>query len=363
MTECESKNKKLRDLMERHEIDALLLRQVANFAWATCGAASYVNTAATDGASSLLITASRRYLITDNIEATRLRREENLEELGWEFHITPWYETNQTIGELTRSLRLGADHSHPGAADLSREFPRIRAALCTEEDDRFRTLSGICAEAMDRAIHSVRPGMSEYQIAGILEKEVQSRGVQPIVNLIATDERIFHFRHPLPTDKPLDRYAMLILCGRKWGLVCSITRLIYFGRLTDELRLKASAVARIDAQFITATRPGRKLRDIFRQATQAYREQGFADEWQLHHQGGPAGYEPREFLVTPALDDKVSVGQVFAWNPSITGVKSEDTILVGPEENEILTCIPGWPVEKIHLDDGHIERPAILEIT
>jgi len=58
--------------------------------------------------------------------------------------------------------------------------------------------------------------MTEYQIIGKMEDAVQSRGVQPIVNLIGTDERIFRFRHPLPTEKKLDRYAMLILCGRKW---------------------------------------------------------------------------------------------------------------------------------------------------
>jgi len=57
------------------------------------------------------------------------------------------------------------------------------------------------------------------------------------------------------------------------------------------------------------------------------REQGFADEWKLHHQGGPAGYEPREFVATPITDNVISAGQVFAWNPSITGgVKSEDTV-------------------------------------
>ncbi len=362
MTEFELKIRKIQDLMERHKTNALLLQQASNFAWATCGASSYVNMAATNGASSLLLTPSNHYVITDNIEAARLRQEEHLEDQGWEFYITPWYETNQAVDRLTRSLNLGTDHPHPGAADLSAEFPRLRAALTLEEGERFRKLTKLCAEAMDQAIRSVHPGMTEYQIAGIMSNETQSRGVQPIVNLIGADERIFRFRHPLPTSKQLDRYAMLVLCGRKWGLVCSITRLIYFGHLPDELHLKAEAVAHVDAQFIISTRPGRKLQDIFREVAQTYNEQNFADEWQLHHQGGPAGYEPREFLVTPSSEDIVSVGQAFAWNPSITGVKSEDTILVGMDKNEVLTCIPGWPTVKVQLSGQEIERPAILEI-
>ena len=362
MTEFELKSKKIQDLMEHHHLNALVLRQVGNFAWATCGASSYVNMAATNGASSLLITPSARYVITDNIEASRLKQEEHLEEQGWEFHITPWYETNQAVTQLTHSLNLGADYPHPGAVDLSAEFSQLRSALGPEEGKRFRKLSGLCAEAMDQAIRSVRPKMTEYQIAGLLADAVQSRGIQPIVNLIATDERIFRFRHPLPTDQKLNQYAMLIVCGRKWGLVCSLTRLVYFGRLPDELQHKAEAVAHVDARLIIATRPGRKLCDVFNDATQAYRGQGFADEWQLHHQGGPVGYEPREFLATPTSDNVVSVGQVFAWNPSITGVKSEDTILIGRERNEVLTSISGWPTMKVSLDGQEIERPAILEI-
>ena len=58
----------------------------------------------------------------------------------------------------------------------------------------------------------------------------------------------------------------------------------------------------------------------------------------------------------------VSAGQVYAWNPSITGTKSEDTILVGEKENEVLTSIDGWPTISVTVDGQTFERPAILEI-
>ena len=362
MSEFNEKQACIQALLAQHHLNALLLERVSSFAWATCGAASYVNTADSHGVASLLITPTGRYVVTNNIEATRLEQEEKLGEQGWEFRVLGWHESPDVIAELVRGLTLGADGPYPGATDLAGELASWRATLTPEEGKRFRLLGHLCAQAIDAAIRSVRPGQTEYQIAGLLANAAESRGVQAIVNLIATDERIFKFRHPLPTAKKLEHYAMLVLCGRKYGLVCSATRFVHFGRLPDDLRRKAEAVARVDAAFINATRPGTSLGEIFHHATTAYAQAGFPDEWIRHHQGGPAGYEPREIVATPDSTGDVSIGQAYAWNPSIAGTKSEDTILVGENGNEILTAIPDWPTVTVSVDGQMIERPAILEI-
>jgi Xaa-Pro aminopeptidase len=362
MTEFTHKQDRIHQVLDEHRLDALLLQRVSSFAWATCGVASYVNTAATHGEAMLLVTRSGRYLITNNIEATRLEQEESLKAQGWEFHVGPWHEAQETVARLTGDLRLGADGPFPGATDLAGSLARLRADLTPEEGERFRALGRLCADAMQAAVRAVRPGQTEYQIAGLLAGEAESRGVQAIVNLVAADERVFAFRHPLPTGKQLKHYSMLVLCGRRWGLVCSITRFVHFGPLPDELRRQAEAVAHVDATFIAATRPGQTLGIIFERAMVAYAETGFPGEWQLHHQGGPAGYEPREYVATPDSADTVSVGQVYAWNPSITGTKSEDTILVGRQGNQVLTTMKDWPVLPATVGDQEIARPAILEI-
>ena len=362
MAEFEIKQDRLRALMAERRVDALLLQRVSSFAWATCGAASYVNTAVANGEAALLIAPSGRHLLTNNIEAPRLDREEHLAEQGWQFHVAPWYEAPETVAYLAGGLRLGADGPVPGAVDLSHDLARLRANLTPEEGQRFRTLGRLCAEAIDSAVHMVRPGQTEYEIAAFLAREAGRRGMQAIVNLVATDERVFAFRHPLPTGKELERYAMLVLCGRRSGLVCSVTRLVHFGRLPDELRRKAEAVARVDATFLAATRPGRTLGEVFQEAAATYAECGFPDEWQWHHQGGPAGYEPREYLAMPRCEDLVQAGQAYAWNPSIAGTKSEDTILVTGSGVEVLTAFDGWPNLSVAIGDTQYARPTILEI-
>jgi Xaa-Pro aminopeptidase len=360
MGEITSKLSLLRHLAVRHSLDAILLQRVSSVAWATNGAATYVNTASSKGEATLLVTGDQQYLLTNNIEATRLEKEENLHAQGWNFQLSPWFETEVGTKRLVKGLKLGTDGLYASGVDLSDEIAHLRANLNMEEGKRFRVLGKLCAQAMDAAARAVHPGQREYEIAGLLAGEAERRGVQAIVNLIATDERIYNFRHPLPTDKTLDRYAMLILCGRRWGLVCSITRLVHFGKLPDEIGRKAGAVARVDASMIAATRPGGTLGQVIKRTQEAYAAVGYMDEWRLHHQGGPAGYEPREYLATPESKDVIIAGQVYAWNPSITGCKSEDSILINDEGYEILTSIPGWPTIQVELDGQIIERPAIL---
>jgi antitoxin VapB len=137
--------------------------------------------------------------------------------------------------------------------------------------------------------------------------------------------------------------------------------LVHFGKLPAELQRKAAAVAQVDATFIAHTRPNTPLKDIFQKAVEAYERTGYGDQWHFHHQGGATGYEPREYNGTPSAADVVQLNQVFAWNPSIAGTKSEDTILVGEKENEVLTRTEMFPTLKIEVAGRVVERPQTIE--
>ena len=362
MTELDTKLSTIHALLDQHHLDALYLARVSSFAWATCGAASYINTAVATGEASLLITRTARYLITNNIEAPHYEKEENLKAQGWEFIVGPWFQNSDALERLSKGMKVGADICMPGAADLSNEVAVLRMNLLPEEQARYREVAMLSAQAVEAATRAARPGMSEYEIAANLAKEAYDRELAPIVNLIATDERIFGFRHPLPRSKKMEKYAMVIICGRKYGLVASCTRLIHYGPLSDELKKKQAAVTQIDARVNAATRPGLTLGEMFAKIQQAYAAAGYPDQYQLHHQGGPAAYEPREFVAKPGLDVKVAVGQAYAWNPSITGCKTEDTVLITPDGFDVMTELPDWPMVEVTVDGKVYRRPLILEV-
>jgi Xaa-Pro aminopeptidase len=228
MNEFEIKQKRINNLLEKHKLDGLFMHRMSSFAWATCGVSSYINTASSYGEASILLLPPKKYIVTNNIEAARLKEEERLNEKGWEFLITQWHEKVNLVGKLIEGKRIGSDSFLDGYGDLSFELARIRARLTTEEGQRFRTLGRWCAEAMNVVVHNLHPSQTEHEIAGILAKEVEGRGVQVIVNLIATDERVFSFRHPHPTTRKLHRYAMLIFHG---GMVNQQT--LVFGSIAD----------------------------------------------------------------------------------------------------------------------------------
>jgi antitoxin VapB len=358
--ECFRKQAQLRALLESHSAEAILLRRVSSFAWATCGAASYVNTAVAEGAASLLITRTGQYLVTNNIEAPRLQEEENLQDQGWEWVISPWETPLQGLHRLTAGKNLLSDVPFNGAEDVAPQISRLRAHLSPQEADRFRSLGQRCAESLSAAVQHLRPGMTEWELAALVGRETQQRGVQPIVNLVAVDDRTY--RHPLPTAKKLQKYALLVLSGRQNGLVCSISRMVHFGKPPADLQERIYAAAQVNAALLAHSRPGASLAEILHQGKQAYAAAGFPDEWRQHHQGGVTGYEPREYLATSTASDVLAAGQAVAWNPTVLGAKMEDTALVGETACEILTPTPLWNTQRIQIPGMPGDIPCSLAL-
>lgn len=360
--EFAEKERRLQRLLQQRNLNAVLLTKAANVAWLSGGGQTYINIATDGGVGSLLVTPSGRYLLTDVIEAERLRDEEGFGTGGWEIIAEPWHDEKKRLQELTAGLRVGTDGTVNSMSDIGGEIARLRWTLTGPEVERFRELGAVAGAAIGEAAERVRAGMTEYEIAALLAEATYRRGAVPIVVLVATDERIAQRRHPLPTLKRMERSAMLVLCARRHGLIASVTRMVHHGPMPQELRCALKAAATIDAMTVQATRPGAVAGDVFAKLQRAYETVGYPGEWRNHHQGGLAGYEPREYVATPGSTQVVEAPQAFAWNPSVPGAKSEDTFLITASGAELLTPTPGWPQLQIELEGGVMERPDMLQL-
>jgi hypothetical protein len=57
----------------------------------------------------------------------------------------------------------------------------------------------------------------------------------------------------------------------------------------------------------------------------------------------------------------IQENQAFTWNPSITGTKSEDTILATSKGLEMITKPILYPTVSMTVEGIRFTRPAILE--
>ena len=362
------KQQKLAAFLDQSDLDAVLLWQRPNFAWATGGGDNHILSASQVGVAAILATRTGRHCLTANIEADRIKDEE-LDGTDIAVHAYDWHSTpGAGLASMLRDLGIDASRvasddaaGAMGVRDMPGEFVKLRWQLTEAERNRYLEGGARTAGAIEQACVSIEPGMDEMEIAGTLDHCMLAAGVTPVVSLVATDERIHKYRHPIPTGKKLKKHSMLVTCASFGGLITNVTRFVYFGNVPGDLAKKQQSVCNVDAAANFATRPGRSLGDILADIQQAYADEGVADEWKLHHQGGSTGYAGREVFATPGEQAEALKYQAFAWNPSITGTKSEDTIIVDDDGFEIVSGhSEDWPTVVGKCKDGELPRPGIL---
>lgn len=334
------KVERLRALLERRGFRAALLSARRNFAWLTDGGDSHVVRASDEGVATLVVTTGEAFVLTNVIEERRLREEE-LVASGLDVRAVPW---DQPIERDARvNGRIARD------ADLEADLRRLRARLMPHEEERLARLGRVSAGAMTALFDSTAPGEPEAVVGARLEALLAEDGIAAPVLLVASDERIARYRHPIPTKRPVERSLMVVVVAERQGLHAALTRMGWLRGAPDrETRDRFDAVRAVYGDFVAATRPGRPLREVLADGVAAYARVGFADEWRLHHQGGVIGYQPRETIATPDATETVESGMAFAWNPSISGTKAEDTLLLpaaGP--GEIVTLDDAWPSDSL----------------
>jgi Xaa-Pro aminopeptidase len=361
--EIAEKKRRVRALLDELSLDGVYFKKSANFAWLTGGGYNIVGLATELGVAGALVTRDRCWVVCSNIEAPRMEREERLAEQGYEIVSFPWYDDKEA--SLVVSLcgdKLGADHPFPGASDVSGKINPLRYSLTSWEVERYAEQARLTATAAEETAMSIRPGDEERAVVGRLSQKLWSAGMDFIIAFCAADDRISQFRHPVATDRKIRERAMISVNSRRRGLIVSITRFVQFGPLPADLRKRYEDNVYVDSAMMAATVPGRPASDAFRAALAAYAEKGYPEEYKLHHQGGAIGYIGRDYKATDRTTEIVRENQAFTWNPSITGVKSEDTMLATKNGPVVLSEPVLFPALTVEKGGFAFRRPAILEL-
>ncbi|OFW64182.1 MAG: hypothetical protein A2Z35_00195 [Actinobacteria bacterium RBG_19FT_COMBO_36_27] len=359
MDEIEIKQERIIKLLDEKGLDGIILTKNSNISWLTGGMENRIVFVSEEGAVKLIILKDKILVLTSNIEAERVIKEEGLDKKDFQLMVNQWYERDLLDG-LIGKYRLGGDGYFPGVNNLQEEIKQLRFSLLPGEIERYRSLGRETAKMMTEVCKAIKPGDTENEVKGRLAQTLWSKNINPHLILVGSDERLFDYRHPIAKDKEIEKYVMVVTCAERYGLIVNLSRFVHFGKIAEELTDKLRAVAKVDASFIINTRPAKKVADIFLEGIRTYGEVGYPGEWKLHHQGGATGYEARDYIATSKINEVVQPNQAFAWNPSIRGVKSEDTVIVSETKNEIITDDPEWPKIEVEHNGEKISRPGIL---
>ena len=358
------KKQKIKEYLESKSLSGILLTKRSNYSWITCGCRNKIIDASELGASSILFFKDIFYLITTNIEIERMISEELNNFISVEKVIYDWFNPKglkESVKKIIGLKKIVQDYPLIEEVDVvGSEFNYLKFELTPQEISRFVELGQTVSKCVTSVCFDINPGITEFELQGNLSNLLISNEIMPLVILIGSDDRIFKYRHPLPTKKKIEKYIMVVAGAEKWGMIAAITRFVHFGALDTHLEKIKEHTMQIDANMILNSKSGIKYNEIFERAMFNYDKLGYNNEWRNHHQGGPLGYESRYLLVNSDTKMNIRENHAIAWNPSITGFKSEDTFIVGKEKNLIITEDKNWPKIEIKTEYGKILRPDIL---
>jgi Xaa-Pro dipeptidase len=364
--ELDEKLARLVRAMHDADLRGVLLATHHNIAWLTGGRSNRVDASREAGTARLLVTADGRRLVLANaIEMPRLM-EEVLAGLGLEPIEYPWTD-DQDPGfgvaaarkVLGSAARIGTDWPLPDTTPFEPVIARTRALLTDAEVDRYRAFGRDAGRILGEVCRALAPGDDEREIARAVAHALADVRARGVVILVGSDDRLRQFRHPVPTATRWRHVVLVAVCAERDGLVVGLSRIVAAGVLPPDLIARTHATASVFSRLLDETRPGVSGARLFEVAREAYVAAGFPQEELRHHQGGAIGYRARDWIAHPRSKEVVQAKQAFAWNPSITGTKIEDTSLIVGERVEIITPTPNWPGIPLRVSGSTLEAADV----
>ena len=369
-SEIEIKTERIVELLLRKGLGGLLINSQHNFAWITGGSLNGIDLSRESGSASIFVrNDGKRFLLANIIEIGRMLSEE-VSENDFEPVTFSWQaekELGNSLTEMARRISPGTVASdiplQPAIQAIDGLIASCRYQLTDEEILRYGALGSDAAKAIRNVFDVIRPGLTELEIAGRMRGELAKENIHSVVTLVAADERLEKFRHPVPTSNRWKQKVMIVTCAKRGGLIVNMSRIAFAGTVPDELAAKTEAAAYVNASLWSATAAGSTGAELYRIAAQAYEQYGYPDEIDKHHQGGATGYRTRDWVAHPKSLETVHINQAFAWNPSITGTKVEETVIVTQDGCvQCLTSSPEFPLINHTIEGREYRSSGIFKI-
>merc|ERR1719401_1955943 len=274
----------LRKLMKAEGVEVLSVSKAPAFFWLT-GGRCYIPTIEEAGPAKVVLDQEKAIVVTTKIEEHKMR---NQECPGWDVRAAEWAGLPGTMDAIVDEFVAGRKVEED-TGRIAGALDELMVDLSDADVAAYRALGKDIGEALAEAAKSVEVGDTEYTVAGKTHLAYNRRGIDLVMIAVAHDERIAWDRHPLARlggDTKLKKVCMIATCGRRKGLVGSLSRLVCFGDVPEELRTIHDVCMQVDADINTACTPGKTADELYHLLTKSYTDRGYGEQMLQHHQGG-----------------------------------------------------------------------------
>ena len=265
----------------------------------------------------------------------QLAHHSNLEVVGFE-------STHILHRDFQRLLEAGARWQWRPTVDL---VEKLRERKDANELALIEEANGIATRALDRVVTQVRAGMSELEVAGVLEKALRDEGSEgfPFPSIVASGPRSA-LPHAHSTERRVVSGDFLLLdFGAETKGYCSdVTRTFVVGRASGEQREVYDVVRVANENAARRVRAGMSGRDADAIAREYIEQRGYGELFG-HSLGHGLGLEVHEApRLARTADGALAEGAVVTIEPGIYrpgwgGVRIEDDVFLDASGPKILT--------------------------
>jgi Xaa-Pro aminopeptidase len=337
-----------------NEVDGLLITSLPNIRYLT----------GFSGTSALLfVTRSQRLFVTDFRYDTQVRREvADLAVIRIE-PVSLWDGLFAELPSVAGMQVLGFESAHLAHRDFQRLLEsgqrwqwrpqfnlveQLRESKDPDEVGLIAAAAGIAVRALERTVPQLRPGLTELQVAGILEHALRDEGSEgfPFPTIIASGERAA-LPHARSSSREIRTGDLVLLDfgAEHRGYCADVTRTVVVGRASDEQREVYDVVRGANAAARAGIRAGMTGQDADALARRYIERRGYGDEFG-HGLGHGLGLEVHEApRLSRTAEGRLAVGAVVTIEPGIYrpnwgGIRIEDDVHLAPQGPELLTEFP-----------------------
>jgi Xaa-Pro aminopeptidase len=252
--------------------------------------------------------------------------------------------------DFQRLLEGGARWQWRPVTDL---VEALRERKDQHEVARIREAARVATTALERAISQLRAGMTELEVAGVLEKALRDAGSEgfPFPSIVASGARSA-LPHARSSAKRVESGDFLLLDFGAYfeGYCADVTRTFVIGRATDEQREVYDVVRCANELAASGVRAGMRGREGDALARDYIERRGHGEAFG-HSLGHGIGLEVHEApRLARTTDAVLPAGAVVTIEPGIYrpgwgGVRIEDDVHLGEAGPDVLTHFPRELIE------------------